>query len=375
MTRWWETHRWIVAFALLLLPGTASGQGRWTVDASVGQIHHDALIPRIGTSNIALGVRYAGETAWMHGSAGGPLPGVGDGGLYWGVVGGGQRMTRVHAPWTYGVQVTGDVYSYGGSRLGEYGGGATAQAMPLAGWRNGPVEAEVRSGLWYNRVVIPGERTHRAVHDSEMRLGWNPGAGLALTGGGRWLSASEASYGFLGAAAQWAYGRASAWAAAGQWMTDEIPEPTYTAGIGARLSDRMSVTAEWQQDGGDPLYWNAPRQMWSMRLTRSIGRVRSRPVAPVLPEVRSGRVTLRLPLDASTSPPSVIGDFTDWEAVPMVRAGDRWELTFPVRPGVYHYVYRTADGVWYLPNSITHRVSDGMGGWNAVLVVPEEVGR
>ncbi|HEY8485417.1 MAG TPA: hypothetical protein VIL13_12465 [Longimicrobiales bacterium] len=40
-----------------------------------------------------------------------------------------------------------------------------------------------------------------------------------------------------------------------------------------------------------------------------------------------------------------------------------------VAPGVYHYAFVTADGKWFVPESVPGRKDDGMGGHVAVLVV------
>jgi hypothetical protein len=38
-------------------------------------------------------------------------------------------------------------------------------------------------------------------------------------------------------------------------------------------------------------------------------------------------------------------------------------------PGVYHYAFRSAKGDWFVPVSTAGRRGDGMGGYQAVLVV------
>lgn len=372
--RFWRG--WLLLFVLVFFPRGLAAQRGWVLDLSAGRTRHDVLLPRVGTTNMALGTRYTGGNGrWFHASMGAPLLlNFGAGGPFWGITGAGQRITYGHQPWSVGAEVGGDIYAYGGSRFGEYGGGATAQAMPLVGLDLGPLELEARSGVLFNRLVLPGERTNRAVHHSALRVALRPGVGLELVGDGRWMRAPEGSYPYAGASAQWARGRGAAWASAGQWLTDALPRPTISLGIGARLTQRLEVAAEWQQDGGDPLYWNAPRKMWSVRASHAVGRRRATG-ASFLPEVGGGRVTLRIPLEVSGAAPFVIGDFTGWEPVRMARLDSAWMLTLPLGPGVYHYIYRTAEGTWYLPNSVDHRVPDGMGGWNAVLVVPGEVRR
>lgn len=44
----------------------------------------------------------------------------------------------------------------------------------------------------------------------------------------------------------------------------------------------------------------------------------------------------------------LVGDFNDWERgrTPLARSGDRWEVTLPLRAGVYRFAYLVDGAVW-----------------------------
>ena len=66
---------------------------------------------------------------------------------------------------------------------------------------------------------------------------------------------------------------------------------------------------------------------------------------------------------------NVVGDFNSWTPVPMTRAGNAWSVTIPLPPGTYHFAFRSADGRWFVPESIAATIDDGFGGRSALLVV------
>jgi hypothetical protein len=71
----------------------------------------------------------------------------------------------------------------------------------------------------------------------------------------------------------------------------------------------------------------------------------------------------------STSRADVMGDFTDWRSVPLVRAGDgRWTLHVALSKGVHHLNVRFNDGEWSVPAG-TASVDDDFGGRTGLFVV------
>jgi hypothetical protein len=91
--------------------------------------------------------------------------------------------------------------------------------------------------------------------------------------------------------------------------------------------------------------------------------------APVAAEVGAGGVTLRIPGRGLRQAPSVAGDFSGWRPLRMVRSGEFWVIRLDLAPGAYRYAFRTADGEWFVPDSVPGRRDDGMGGVSALLLV------
>jgi len=97
---------------------------------------------------------------------------------------------------------------------------------------------------------------------------------------------------------------------------------------------------------------------------------RARPItAPVPAAYVNGRATIRLPVSAASTRPSIAGDFNGWKPVLMEREGDHWAYTLALPRGVYNYAFVAADGTWFVPENVPGRKGDGMGGHVAVLVV------
>ena len=65
---------------------------------------------------------------------------------------------------------------------------------------------------------------------------------------------------------------------------------------------------------------------------------------------------------------TLTGDFTDWQPVPMLRAdGDRWEVTWPITPGVHRVNVRVNNGEWIVPRGLRVELDD-FGGAVGILV-------
>lgn len=102
---------------------------------------------------------------------------------------------------------------------------------------------------------------------------------------------------------------------------------------------------------------------------RVFGRTAPAPVPVARAATR--RVVIRIGIaEAPAGPISIAGTFNGWQAQPMQREGDQWVIGLDLRPGVYEYTFRAADGSWFVPASVATRKSDGMGGESAVLVLP-----
>jgi hypothetical protein len=65
----------------------------------------------------------------------------------------------------------------------------------------------------------------------------------------------------------------------------------------------------------------------------------------------------------------LMGDFTDWEPVPLSRASDgMWERAFALAPGTYRFNVRRDGGPWEVPTGVT-ALPDDLGGEAGLLVV------
>ncbi len=338
----------------------------WTVDASAGRAVHRALTAGPGAHHAMFGLRYEGAH-WLYLSAGIPLDSTG---LPWGALGLGGRILSAGRVLSAGLDLEVQAHGYRDPRLQALGGGTTLEALPLVSLTGRPARLELRSGILHYTSAFGGVIESRTLHKSDVRLTLIPLAALEVIAEGRYLRAAEGSYPFAGGSAVLSHGRAEVWGTMGWWLSDVVREPAWGAGTSLGVGDRTQVRFSLQQEALDPLYWSLPRRSWSLGVNHRLGRsVVLHSPSPVLPPVTGGQVTLRIPLSASTSKPSIAGDFNGWNPVPMTRSGDSWIVTLRVPPGLYRYAFRSAEGVWFVPESVPHRVSDGMGGVSAILVV------
>lgn len=81
-----------------------------------------------------------------------------------------------------------------------------------------------------------------------------------------------------------------------------------------------------------------------------------------------GRTLLRLRAPEAARV-ELMGDFTDWEPVPLTRAEDgMWEGRFPLAPGTYRFNVRRDGGAWEVPIGVT-ALPDDLGGTAGIFVV------
>lgn len=357
----------VVSFLLLAVfpAGVRAQSSGWAVDVAAGRAVHDPVSSSIGTNNLSLGLRYGGSVGWLYLSGGTPFSSEG---VHWGAAGLGRRVTAGEGVISAGIDLGAHGYTFSDTEGLVSGSGATLEALPLLLVQRGNALAEIRSGVLRYLSRAADTSLARTAHDSGIRLTLAHEA-LAVVGEGRLLRVPEGDFPYAGGAAQFRYGRATVWGSVGRWLDDAIPTLAVGGGASVQVTDRLDVHASWQQEPNDPLYWNAPQRTWSFRLSRSFG-TPALP-APILPRSEDGRVTIRIPADASPSAaPSVVGDFTGWQPVPMIRSGEFWTVSLPVEPGTYYYGFKHADGTWFVPSSLPNQVDDGMGGTSAVLVVP-----
>ncbi len=358
--------------AALLLPAAAAAQ--WRVEAGAGRAIEERVSARVGTTTASVALRYDGAGRWLYLSGGAPLEA---GAPPWGAAGGGGWLGGGSEGLAYGVGVGAHGYLYPGAGSIRSGGGLTAEARPGVAASRGPWRLEGRSGPVGVLDLVRDSVDTRAFWDSDGRASFRAAPGVEVAGEGRWLQGRDGGHPYAGASAQAERGRVTAWAFAGRWLRDGFPAPATALGAGAslRVGRGTEVGVSWRQDPADPMYWSLPRRGWNVLLARRLGPdARPRDAAPSPPAapvavVVGDTLVLRLPAAAHVEAPLVAGDFTGWSPVVMTRDGSLWTARIPVRPGVHHYGFRTAAGVWFLPPGVP-AVDDGFGGTAAVVTVP-----
>lgn len=363
----------LAAGALAAPVGRAHAQG-WRADVGAGHATHDPVAARVATVSASAGVRYADAGGrWLVLSGGAPLDGRGPA---WGTAGAGGEWTLLGGPrLSLGLRGSLDAFGYGATDSLRAGGGALVAAAPVVTLARGPFAVELHAGALAVSERLDGETLDpRTFADAGARVGWTALPEVELAAEGRWVHGANGSHPYAGASAGVRRPWGAAWAHAGRWLGDDLPQPRAAFGAGAsvRVGWGSEVEVGWQQQPSDPVYQNLPRRTWSIQLSRALGsaaRARRHLPAPVVPVMDGNRIVLALPAADGEAAPSVLGDFTQWKPVPMTRDGGRWRLTLAVAPGTYHYGFRNAAGEWFLPPDLP-AVDDGMGGTSAVLVVP-----
>lgn len=116
------------------------------------------------------------------------------------------------------------------------------------------------------------------------------------------------------------------------------------------------------------------------RLEAGAPRPAARPTAPLalIRALPSGDLTARLTADGrvllrvrapEAGTVELMGDFTDWEPVPLRRTDDgAWEGIFPLVPGTYRFNVRRDGGPWEVPTGVP-ALEDDLGGTSGVLVI------
>lgn len=106
---------------------------------------------------------------------------------------------------------------------------------------------------------------------------------------------------------------------------------------------------------------------------RLMGRDPLPPARPPLHRIvdGSGEITMveiHVEAPSETTRLELIGDFTFWEPVPMVRDGTHWTVRLGIPAGTHHFGF-LADDDWFLPDDAPDAVPDEWGRKNATLVI------
>lgn len=369
-------------------PARAHSQ-QWNLDLS-GGVLRSALDQGTGTQSLAIGLRYDDVATGLRISAGLPTEQTEP---LWAAAGGWRRFALRHRAFLGGVDLAGNALvtrgraqqrdvipgplgptrSPTGSGTNAHGSALAGQVMPVIGYEGVNFDIHARAGVSTYRAEFGGTSLTRTVRAADLQLTYAPTAAVAIMPVARYfVHDADPGMMYVGAAAVVAQGPVSVWGSAGRFVdgvADDVDPAAYAAGLMLRLQQRLSVQASVRRDGFDPLYMTPPQTAWSMGASLLIGGRAGPPPAPVPASYDDGRATITLPVSDAATAPSIAGDFNGWTPQPMQRAGDDWTYAVAVAPGVYNYAYVSADGTWFVPESVPGRRDDGMGGHVAVLVV------
>lgn len=347
---------------LAVAPATAMAQ--WSVEASAGGSSYELVTATVTTASGVLAIRNAGSN-WVQAALGFPLDSRGVG---WAMGAAGGEIPLANT--SFGL--AGDIQGFGyGTEADRFAGwGGIADVGPFARGAAGPVRLEGRVGALAYRSGADGIDLSRTFGYGAIAADVDAGNVLRISTEMRYLRASEGGYPQFSAIAHGGGAAGGAWIGIGYWMSDAVDRPELSAGAYFSATDRLELTAAARQDTNDPIFWDQPRTSWSIGVSYALeGADPARDGLAVPVEVQSSASVIRLPVGEAAGVPLVAGDFNDWTPTPMALEGDAWVFRTRLEPGLYRYAFSTADGVWFLPDSVEQRVDDGFGGENGLLIV------
>lgn len=352
---------------LLLAAAEVQAQG-WTASVSAGTTTHESVAADVGSGSAIFGVRRDGDL-WLFLNGG--LPWDSDG-VPWGAAGVGGRASTPLGPLDAGVDAMAQGHLYSIRGLDARGSGLTGTLLPHLALASSSVGAEIYTGPLFYRQALDGPDLQgsslRTLHDTGARLWFAPDPRWVASADLRYLREDAQGYRWAGGSLAFVEGPVGGWATAGYWDLDASQSLSWSVGGSLEVGWSSRVTASFSSDAPDPIYWNSPRRSWTVGIERRL----TAPPAPlpvaVVAERRDQQIQISIPGNGNETAPSIAGDFTHWERVPMTREGAHWVAHFALEPGVYHYAFVDAQGDWFVPDSLP-AVDDGMGGESAILVV------
>ena len=154
------------------------------------------------------------------------------------------------------------------------------------------------------------------------------------------------------------------------WDTPDGEELVLIAGVRVRTGGRSTILASGGRYGPDPLLDSPAAGGLGGGVNLELARFG--PVPDLSWEVwDNGERTLVLAVRVEGARiVECVGEFTDWEAVPMLRDGDVWRVTLPITPGTHHFGF-LVDGAWYVPPDAPGLTEDEWGEVQATILVSE----
>lgn len=261
----------------------------------------------------------------------------------------------------------------------------SVRAGPAVRLRTGPVTIVARGEFGAGSTLVEVARLDGRVRRAERDL-WTRGFDLEAStrgprwsvglAGGRWTS-SGGSFARGRALARWVARRVAVQVEGGTWSTPIGSEWVGALTLVVPFGGRGTVAATMGRAAPDPLTLVEAGGQGGIIVGWDLGTFGGPP--PEIAELSwdGESATLRLRLDEASLRGAVtvdvIGDFTEWSAVPLRRDGATWVGEIQVAPGVHHFGF-LVDGEWFVPTGRSGNVPDEWGRMNATLVVAEQEG-
>jgi len=152
------------------------------------------------------------------------------------------------------------------------------------------------------------------------------------------------------------------------WSTPGDIEPEVRISLALPFTSRWSAEVAAGRSGPDPLLGSPAGVDGSAVVSWSVIAPRAEPPPVVtIGERDPTSVTFRLE-GVNAESVSVLGDFSDWQPLPLTRRGKEWSGVVAIEPGLYHFGF-LVNGEWYVPEHAPGKVTDEFGRLNATLVV------
>lgn len=368
----------LLALGVLLAAAPGAAQ-EWRVGAQLGRIAYNGALAAGGEEPaVVLGLSRVGSAQWFGVSAGLPVAGQ----SLWGAVGASRRL-RVSRGGPLGLDLSAHAFAQrtpdsltqvgagppplpsGEGAIDDwYVRGAGAQAALVLSAGLAFAQLELRGGAAARASAIAGERVTEVLPAADARLLLDLGPVRVGPEAQQWSDRAT----WLGGAVRFAEGPAFLWGSVGQWTHGGPADVAWSIAGALDVGAGLRLEASYRSPGFDPLYRSETAESGSLGVSLRVGGAPTA-AAPVPASYVGGRAVIRVRARDVRGTPSIAGDFTDWRPVPMTRTGDHWEVAIPVGPGVYGYAFVNERGEWFVPDNTPGRRSDGMGGWQAVLVV------
>ncbi len=241
-------------------------------------------------------------------------------------------------------------------------------SIQVQGWQTSANLAQITAGTqptFPDTLASPAGRQPRTTTDLGTWLRWNAArVQLTVASGVRFglmdPGLTVGSPGNGGGITQHAVSSAW-WLAEGTWW----------------LTDRVGIAGTVGRQPPDPMFDTRGRNFFRLGFRAELERRRPQSIAR-FPHRSAGFQTRRMDLEQveftleapAADRVEIMGDFTDWTAVPMERdhPGGPWRVRLPASPGLHRVNIRYDGGAWRAP-PVTRIVRDEFGAESGELIV------